>query len=522
MGRRERVIIALAAAGVAGVCCVAWLHPGGPWTRHYLPIDNIVGDEGTVLYDSLRIAHGQAMYRDFFSFQGPVFYHLYAAVLAVAGASVFAARFVNLLVIAAGAACLALLVRRLLGRAAAAGAVGVYVGALVSNWPAVYPSWLAQTLVLGALALLDDDVAHRRRLRACGALLGLATCTLVSFGVPALVALTGAQVAMGLRDRRARAALADAGAVLAGAAAVFAVVVALLAARRSLGAFAFDTLVWPFRHYGAGQWDAEPYGAWAYLFVTWNQGAPAPWRSLAALVVRLVEFLPIGAAAGALAAGAAVLRPGLRRTRFAVVIAAVALAEVAPLVVGGARHDIIHIGFVAAFGLLGLAVAAGGLRAGRAPRVAAAALLVGLGACAFASFAHKWTVVRRDPRARYTFEEAYLVHNTQAAQIRERTSAGERIVDGRIGGWSYWFLARDAAVSHTLLPDPPLARSNYFPPEVWEQLADEIWRGRPPVMVLIGDQWQRFVAHRPQLATAYVQTNPVTWWRVDRAPGRGR
>jgi hypothetical protein len=105
-----------------------YLAPGGPSSRSpdRLPIS---GDEGTVLYDSLRIARGEVMYRDFFEFQGPIFYYTYAGLYAVTGPSVATARALHILVSALASMLIGILVARFAGWLAGAGAAAVHAPA---------------------------------------------------------------------------------------------------------------------------------------------------------------------------------------------------------------------------------------------------------------------------------------------------------------------------------------------------------------------------------------------------------
>ena len=139
-----------------------YLLPGGPWARNPTPL--ILGqDEGTVLYDSHRIETGQVMYRDFFEFQGPVFYYLHAALFAlIGGPSVLAARLLGLLISAAGATLLALLVARFAGRIAGVAAALIHACLLVAMWPFDYPHWLAEALAIGGLVLCARDGSRPR------------------------------------------------------------------------------------------------------------------------------------------------------------------------------------------------------------------------------------------------------------------------------------------------------------------------------------------------------------------------
>ena len=83
----------------AVIAHLPYLFPGGPTACHSKPLFFSI-DEGTVLYDSFRITCGEVMYRDFFEFQGPVFYHIYAGLFALTGPSLTAARALNLLITA--------------------------------------------------------------------------------------------------------------------------------------------------------------------------------------------------------------------------------------------------------------------------------------------------------------------------------------------------------------------------------------------------------------------------------------
>jgi hypothetical protein len=256
-------------------------------------------DEGTVLADSYRITQGAVMYRDFFEFQGPVFYHVYAGLFGATGPSMGAARLLHLLTVAAGTALLAALVARLAGRAAGAGAGLLHAALLLPQWPFTYPHWMAESFALGALLLLTAEEVRPRAEVAAGALLAAALLTIQSVGVPVLVACVGVLVAPGLARRSWREALLRPARLLLGVVAVLAPVALCFLARGALGALVDAMFVWPMGHYRAG--NTVPYGdIWRQSFV--EQGVLGePWAWLARLGIVATLVLPFFALAGAAA-----------------------------------------------------------------------------------------------------------------------------------------------------------------------------------------------------------------------------
>ncbi len=488
----------------------AW--PGGAWTRDYGTVHDAVIDEGTVLYDSYRISRGEVMYRDFFEFQGPIFYYLNGLVFWVFGKSLAAARVVNALVVGGGAALLATLTVPLAGRTVAAMFVLLYGTTVVPMFPLVYPSWLAQTLALAGLVFVTRPDRKPRHEVMAGMMFAASMATIQSLGIPMLAAALGTPVIVAALKHDLIAGLRIMGRMLAGVAGVLAVLAAWFAAHDALSDFFTCTVVWLFGHYGHGQADAAEYAAYADDFVSWLRYAPQPWRALATLAIRTVEFLPPFGAAGAIAAVVIELR-GARREKV-LTLALASLAALTPLVAGGGRHDIIHVAFVATFGLLGVALAFPLLD--RAPR-AARTFIVACSVVAFlltTTFLHKMAINWKASRAKKSFAAAYRTELPLLTLIEKHTRPGDLMVAGWLGGWYYWFSDREAATRFTYMSEPTPAMAGYFTDDMWKQLGDEVLRRQPAVMYLRNGQFPALTKARPELGKQYAsKLNAHLVWR---------
>jgi hypothetical protein len=461
-------------------------------------------DEGTVLYDAHRIESGQVMYRDFFEFQGPVFYYLHAGLfVATGGPSFTAARALSLLITGVGSALLAVLVARFAGRAAGVGAALIHAFVLVPMWPFDYPHWLAETLALGGLVLLARDDRRPRDELWGGVCLGLSLFTIQSVGLPILVAVTAVSSLPGLAARDLRRALLPPLRILAGAAAVTAIVAAYFAAHGALGDLAYAMFVWPLQHYGAGQGQATSY-AWgmADTLREHQQALREPWLTLAWFALHVASILPkLAIAAAVVAAAIAVLRLRARRAGgFAQVTAsAAAVAAVSPLWLAPVRPDIVHVAFLGSFGLLGAAAMLEPVaRRWRswAPRVAAAFCLVA--AVTGASYLAKTAMTFAASRAMGSWREESL-KLSEAKRLDQLARPEDTIVVGAMGGF-YYLYVRPAAVPNTYIP---ATLSAYLSEAQWQRIADDIAGKRPRAMLLIGKQWGEITKRRPELDKQY-------------------
>ena len=400
-------------------------------------------DEGLLLVQAWRTAHGEMPYVDFHTGYGPLYFRLQSLLVAAGGLA--AVRWMLVATHAVGAALLYALARRVSGPALAAVAVAVEVAFFLPVAPArgapfnaPYPGWYAGVAGVAVAVLLTRP--RGVRVAAAGVVCGLvfaikpnsgillaagaataialdarptlvsrATLALVALGAVVLVAPTGATVAalalvppvialvaLGGRDER------PAGATLALLAATFATT-ALVAFAPTLAAL------------GLGRFSRD------VLLVGANVGhlyaVPFPWTAVLAAAVGLAAFgdrgrHPRAAAAAALGvvavtvAGAAVdADPGagairraaetaglvavplvawgavarLRRTRDAALVAPTAIAVVGALQLYP-RPDFIHL---MALGALVLPLALHLWRGVGLPRIAVLALPLALAAGRF-------------------------------------------------------------------------------------------------------------------------------------------
>jgi hypothetical protein len=500
-------------AGLLFAGCVllqlCYLFPGGPLTRGTTPLD-LVRDEGTVLYDSLRIAHGAAMYRDFFEFQGPVFYHLYAGVFALAGPSLPAARLLQILIAAGGSVALAMLVARFAGRWAGLGAALVHTCMLVPLWPVAYPHWLAETLALSALVLICRDRPDPRRDLVAGILLGLCLATILSLGLPVLVAAVGTAAALGLPAGHLRPALERAGWILLGAAAPLVLIALYFAARGALSDLVYCSITWPLGEYARAQQDAVEYAAFTQQFIQAHAGLTQPWRWLGVFGLKLTRWLPRCALWALPITAWATLRLWIERavTSGAVLLSVTSLAALTPLFAGKIRPDLTHVAMLASFGLCGAAVLVGPFAAQWRPArcvVSVGFLLVGL--ATLANYAYKLQSTWEASRRKESFiaelretDRSYLALQNIFDRVEARVPPGQPMVVGSLEGFHYMFL-RPAAVWYTALPwhEP----DDYLSDDQWRRIADEVATRSPLLMALVPYQWQRMIAFRPELVERY-------------------
>jgi hypothetical protein len=177
----------------------------GVWTaafRHYGVFD--VPDEGTLLAQALRVAHGQVPYVDFDTGYGPLYFLLQGRLVAAAGLA--GVRWALVATHAATGACLYALARRLVGPALAAVAVLLEIAFFLPVAPAKgapfnvpYPAWYAGLAAVAMPLLLDATPGRRRAWDACfaGMIAGLVFAMkpnsggLLVMGAAAAVVLAG-------------------------------------------------------------------------------------------------------------------------------------------------------------------------------------------------------------------------------------------------------------------------------------------------------------------------------------------
>jgi hypothetical protein len=494
----------LSLAAAIALLHLPYLWPGGPWAR--LPVALYLGqDEGTVLYDSWRIDQGQVMYRDFFEFQGPIFYYLHAALFALTGPSITAARALHLLVTAAGSTLLAVVVARFAGRLVGLGAAAIHAFILLPMWPFAYPAWLAEALALAGLALVARDETRPRDEILGGACFGLSLMTIQSVGLPVLVAAAAAAAAPGLAAREARRALLRPARIILGAAAAILPILLYFAAHGALGSLGYAMFRWSLHNYRLGQGPAVTYAWFVDQAIRQHLVVAAPWRWFHILGLGITWVLPFLAVASAAVVAPLAAARLLRRRPLApgeagmVATAAAALAAVSPLWLAPIRPDLTHVAYLGSFGLIGLALLARLLiQATPRAQIATNAMVATAGAAMLLAYSHKTVYTWSASRALGNWREVALTLPS-ARQVDDVVSPGGTIVVGAMGGFYYLFL-RPAAVAHTYIPATYAA---YLDDAQWRRLADDIAVRRPEAMLFVGRQWSEITKRRPDLAARY-------------------
>jgi hypothetical protein len=479
-----------------------YLVPGGPSPRYPWAL-KLVPDEGTVLYDSFRITCGEVIYRDFFEFQGPVFYYVYAGLFAITGPSMTAARALNLLVTAFTAVLLALLVSRILGLVAGAAAAAVHIFLLFPMWPYSYPHWLAEAFAFAGIYLLVTSSTLRQDL-AGGASLGLSSATIQSLGLPILVACIVALAMPGIAQRNWKKTFARPMRVLAGVLLGISPFIFYLGVVGALDQMWYAMFEWVFSHYPEGQKDAavRGYGAFlrsdiiAHLRLSWT------WRNLAVTGLRLIKILPLFAIPGAIVATVKAII-GIRRRSLDfgyLLIGAAAISGTAPLLLGITRADLTHLSFVGSFGLCGAAVAFSPLVAWK-PRLGLPQTIAWavIGILVITNFSGKAVMTYRSSRKMQDWRGEVL-RLAMARWIDDNVGPKERVVLADMAGLQYLYIRR-SAVPFTYVP--PVKLSNYYSDEQWRKLGRQILKTAPPIIELNEDQWGQVVQRTPELKLLY-------------------
>ena len=495
-------------AGPVLVFCVSlvlflpWLAPGGPRGWDALP-RALNGDEGTVLYEALRVANGEVMYRDFFAFQGPVFSWLMALAFKLVDPTVEVAAATQLLISATTAMLVTLVVLRVTGRQALGLAAGLlYATLVVPAFPYAYPHWTGAAFICAALvALLPSQGAPGNlRLALAGGLVGLGVAAVQSLGPVALGGFAAVFFSTRLtRDVRSavRASLAYAVGGLSVGLAIF----LFFAANGALHWFWWSVFVWPLKHYTSinrttfAENLPDAFSAHADLDAWLRLPAQAG-------TVVLVALPLIGLVGGLAIVVAGVLKKSDAK---ALIAGWVSLTAVVPLYVAGSRRDVVHLAFLGAFGLVAVAAVFSQFLANRKAADATLAAALGFALLSTGVFVWKRQHTAAVGPERMSFRQAWSQSSEMAERFLSLVVPGQYAVFGvdGSGGYAYFFSGARNATSFTYLPFGWRAKSEYLTPTQWQQAADQILERQPLVVVLDAEQWQRLEQARPQLIGLY-------------------
>lgn len=474
-----------------------WVLPGGPNGRTTAPRD-LTWDEGTVLHESLRIAEGEVMYRDFFAFQGPVYSTLNAGVFAGFGFSMELAQAFSVLVNAVSALMLFLLLRRLGGQLLGFGLTLLFIATLVPMWPYSYPHWFALAFVHAGLWCVSLE-RSRAALVLGGALLGLSLWTIQSLGLAVLGGTSAALFAFTWQREGLRHA-ARAVALVIGGAMVVSVGWALAFARHgALGEMLWSMFEWPFAHYRGI--NTTEYAAFLGDHLDSNRSQPHVWRIVSQLGVVVIAALPLLGVAATLALL-------VRARRASVLTLSVTLggaAAIAPLFLAGTRRDVVHLAFLASLALVALAAWAGTWA------LAARRRWLGLGVFGVGALVctnHGWKTFRSEtaPDRPRDFKAQWLDRFSWASRLDAEAVPGAFVLVGREGaaGISHLFTRTRNPTSFTYLPFEWRAHSDYLSAAQWQRAAKQLSAARPRLVIVDDEQWSRLTGAEPGLSDRYV------------------
>jgi hypothetical protein len=489
----------------AGIAHTPYLAPGGPSACYPNPLF-MVADEGTVLYDSFRITCGEVIYRDFFQFQGPVFYYIHAGLFAITGPSITAARALNLLVTALTATLIALIVARSLGALAGVGAAAIHACLLLPMYPYAYPHWLAEFFSLAGIYIIIISHGRPGLELAGGACLGLSVITVQSLGLPILASCLVVLFLPGVAQRRWKETCVHPLLVSGGVLLAISPFIIYLVVTGAFDQMWYSTVEWVLKHYSEGQKDAvrQGYGAYLNTFLFLHRKVSQPWRSLAITCLRFIKLLPIFVICGAIVAMVQAIINGWRQSvdYGNLMIGTAALAGTAPLLLGIIRVDMVHIAFLGSFGICGAAIALQ-LIVTYKPRfhLPVAMLWIFVGMLIIVNFSAKTVMTYRLSREKKDWK-GEILKGGMASWIDNNLGPNERIVTAN-GGLQYLYI-RHAAVGFTFLP---LDTPKYYSDEQWRKIGGQILKNLPAFIEVTRGQWLQMIQRTPELGQIYQLVN---------------
>lgn len=504
-------------AGIFVFACVTYipyLVPGGPSVAFPWALPLVI-DEGTVLYDSFRITSGEVIYRDFFQFQGPVFYYIHAGLFAITTPSITAARALNLLITAITAVLIALLVARNLGFVAGAVAASVHACLLVPMYPYAYPHWLAELLALAGIYLLATSGYHPLRELAGGVCLGLSVATIQSLGLPVFAACMAALALPGITQGRRKDTCVRLFRVFGGALLGISPFILYLSIVGALDPMWYAMVKWVFTHYSEGQKDiAQGYGANLGKYLILHRKVSQPWRGLAMTGLMFIKLLPLFAIGGVIVVTFQGIVNRWRSLDYSnLLISIAAFAGTAPLLLGMTRVDITHIAFVGSFGLCGAAIALHPLGTWN-PRFRFLVVLVWvfIGISVTVNFSAKAVMTYQASRKMQGWRGEVLKLG-MGHWIDSNVGPDERIVTAW-GGLQYLYIRR-SAVSFTFLP---FNAPKYYSDGQWRDIGSQILKALPPVIDVTQEQGLQVIQRTPELIQHYRLYNNRLLLRVGFTP----
>jgi hypothetical protein len=502
---RQTIFIAV----VSFLLLLPYTTPGGAGTQH-VNGSTFQVDEGTVLYDSLRVAHGQVPYRDFFEFPGPITFFLFGTLFRFVGPSLESARWLSIGVMALGAALVAAIATRLAGRLAGFAAALIQTCAFVPSFPYAYTHWIAAAAGLTGLLFIGGERPTRRNDFLGGACCAIALLTVQSVGLPLFVAAVGTVWLRGAATRNFHEALRRPMYVLLGGISIFGAVCFYFAVVGGLRQFLYCTWIWPLGRYALAQRGGMQYGYALDQGLNAHANVPAVLRTASVATLKFIVYAPVAAACGAVVAALWAMRALIRRQPLQmsrVIVAGMCLAAIVPPLSGRTRADVTHIAFIGSFGVLGLCAFLSFCRQRPFLRhLGTTALVLASVTCTYAYSAK--TLALPKPAKVATFREQFdreFMQNGMLRPLRNEIDShlppNEPIVVGLMSGY-YHFFFHPTELRITRISN--IKESEYYTEEQIRDNVATIVKTQPKVIAFWTDyQFNTMTSRAPELQKMY-------------------
>ena len=232
------------------ICSILCLYP---FMRVYLP----VGDEGTLIYDAVRVAQGQIPYRDFFEVMGPGTFYWVALSFKIFGITWQATRIALYVTSVATALMMFFLTRRLRTGFDIFPAIFLMATSFGHIWPAISHHGVSNLLALLSFAafVIWLDKCWPALLVAAGALAALTTCVLQPKGILLFLAFL---VLLTLLCRKEAGFASYVFCLAAGYVAIAVFILLFFWTAGGLHDYVYANFIWPLTRYG--NVNSVPYG----------------------------------------------------------------------------------------------------------------------------------------------------------------------------------------------------------------------------------------------------------------------
>ncbi len=266
------------------LCSILCLYP---FMRVFLP----VGDEGTLIYDAVRVTQGQVPYRDFFEVMGPGTFYWAALFFKLFGITWLATRIALMVTSIASAFLIFFLTRRLRTRFDTLPAIFLLAVLFGHAWPSISHHGDSNLLALLSFAAFVVWIDKRwpALLVATGSLAALTTCVLQPKGILLFLAFLMLLVVLCRKEMGFASYVAL---LVTGYIAIIACVLLFFWTAGGLHDYVYANFVWPLTRYS--DVNSVPYGLGIdeFYWKSWIQSFSAAISPAVAYIVAGILIIP--------------------------------------------------------------------------------------------------------------------------------------------------------------------------------------------------------------------------------------